>query len=384
MSGAVGKGCPTIAQVEAFPLVLPFRGEFRISRGVIGSGAQGRTVVLVKVTASDGTVGWGEASPIPVWSAETQHSVVTAIRHHLGPAVLGLPVADLDGLHRAMHAAVAPAFGPGMPIAKAGIDIAVHDLLGKVLGVPLWQILGYRRAAAVTLSWTVGGAPDLAAARRSMAEGRERGFRNFNIKVGHDLEYDLALCRLAREMAPEGFLWGDANGGIPPYRAVAHARALQQAGLDVLEQPVPANCLSAWREIRAKVDLPLVVDETVCGPVELLELIRLDAISGLALKVTRNGGLFPSRQCAEIALAAGLMLVSSGLTDAGVAFAANVQLAAAFGVRYPCALNGPQFLAGDILATPLRIEGDQVAVPEGPGLGVEVDEEKVAYYAVAL
>ncbi|MEW6047567.1 MAG: hypothetical protein AB1609_13970, partial [Bacillota bacterium] len=184
--------CPKIVQVDVFPLVLPFRGEFRTSRGLVGSGAQGRTVALVKVTADDGTIGWGEASPLPVWSAETLHSVVTAIRHYLGPAVIGLPIADVDGLHRAMNAAVAPAFGPGMPIAKAGIDIAVHDLLGKVRNIPLWQLLGYRRAESVTLSWTVG-APDLEAARRSIAEGLERGYRNFNIKVGHELDYDLVV-----------------------------------------------------------------------------------------------------------------------------------------------------------------------------------------------
>lgn len=373
----------TIARVEVFPLVLPFRGEFRTSRGVIGAANRGRTVALVRVTADDGTVGWGEASPIPVWSPETLPSVVTAIRDHLGPAVTGRAVDDLDGLHRAMSEAIAPGFGPGMPIARAGIDIAVHDLLGKLRGLPLWALLGYRRAHAVTLSWTIGTA-DLEAARRALEEGLARGYRHFNIKVGHDVRRDVALCEMVREAAPDGVLWGDANGGIPPHRAVAHARALQQAGLDLLEQPVPSDALWAWQELRRRVELPLVVDETVTGPGPLMALIRADAVSGLALKVTRTGGIFPSRQCAEMAMAAGLLLVSSGLTDAGVALAANVHLAAAFGVQLPCALNGPQFLADDVLATPLTIEGDTVAVPEGPGLGVEVDEEKVRRYAVSL
>ena len=372
-----------IARVEVLPLVLPFRGEFRISRGVIGATDRGRTVALVKVTADDGTVGWGESSPIPVWSPETLHSVVGAIRDHLGPAVIGRPVDDLDGLHRAMHEAIAPGFGAGMPIAKAGIDIAVHDLLGKIRGLPLWALLGYRRATTVTLSWTVG-APDLDSARRSIEEGRQRGYRHFNVKVGHDVHHDVALCEMVRKVAPDSVLWGDANGGIPPHRAAAHARALEAAGLDLLEQPVRADAIGTWRELRQRVEIPIVVDETVTGPGPLMELIRADAVSGVALKVTRTGGIFPSRQCAEIAMAAGLLLVSSGLTDAGVALAANVHLAAAFGVELPCALNGPQFLADDVLAAPLAIEGDLVTVPDGPGLGIVVDEEKVRHYAVSL
>lgn len=372
-----------IVTVEAFPVVLPFRGTFRIAGGTVGSPAGGRTVVLVKLTADDGSVGWGEGSPIAVWSAETFESVVTAVRHYLAPAVIGRDAADLDGLHRAMNRAIAPAFGTGMPIAKAAIDIAAHDLLGRAQNRPLWQILGYRRAEKVTLSWTVATG-DLNEAERLVAEGRERGYRNFNIKLGQSAETDLKLCQLVRRLAPDGFLWGDANGGMAPYSAVSRALSLQAAGLDLLEQPVPANHLSTWQELRSRLSIPLCVDESVCGPTELLELIRLNAISAFALKVTRNGGLFPSRQCAEMAGAAGLMLVSSGLTDAGVGLAANVQLAAAFGVSYPCALNGPQFLADDILATTLCRDGGEVTVPEGPGLGITVDEEKVAHYAAAL
>lgn len=370
-----------IAALDIFPLSIPFRAAFRISRGAISP--QGRTVVLVRLTTDTGVFGWGEGSPSVIWSSETHESVVSALRRYLAPAVIGLPLADMDGLHRAMNQAIAPAFGTGMPIAKAAIDIAAHDALGKALGIPLWQMLGYRRSERVSLSWTVS-TTDPDGARKVIAEGLERGYRHFNIKLGNPPEVDLALCRLVREMAPGSFVLGDANGGIPAHSVVARAKALQAAGLDLMEQPLPPNALTAWRELRAKVDLPIAVDETICSPVELMELIRLDAVSAFTTKVTRNAGLFPSRQCVEIARSAGLLVASSGLTDTGVGLAANIQLVAAMGVTVPAALNGPQFLEGDILALPLPHDGADYAISDAPGLGIEVDEEKVAHYSVPL
>lgn len=369
---------PTIVTGEVFAFRLPMRTTFRTSRGVVGGEQSGRTVVLVKLTGDDGSSGWGEASPIANWSPETVTSVLGALRWHFLPAVQGLPVADLDGLHRAMDTAVAPLWGLSLPIARAGIDIAAHDMLTRAMGVPLVTVLSSRRSDHVQLSWTVTGAtPE--AVEASVAEGRQRGYRSANVKLGGAPAWDVELCRQVKRLLPAGYLWGDANGGMPVHEGPARALALEAVGLDLLEQPFAPDRSSACAALLPHLRIPLALDEPVTGPAVLHELLTGRCLSALALKVTRNGGLLPSRRCADMAEAAGLLLVSSGLTDAGVAFAANVQLAAAYGVSRPCALNGPQFLADDILATPLPMDGDVVRVPDLPGLGVEIDEDKVRW-----
>jgi L-alanine-DL-glutamate epimerase-like enolase superfamily enzyme len=265
-----------------------------------------------------------------------------------------------------------------MPIARAGIDIAAHDLLARLLGVPLATLLGSRRSDHVKLSWTVTGATT-DAVEASVAEGQRLGYRNANIKLGGSPAWDLELCSLVRRLLPEGYLWGDANGGISVHEGPARARDLEAAGLDLLEQPFAPDRHHASAALLPRLHIPLALDEPVTGPAALYELLNGNCLSALALKVTRSGGLLPSRRCADLAEAAGLLLVSSGLTDAGIGFAANVQLAAAYGVSQPCALNGPQFLKEDILATRLPQDGDVVRVPDRPGLGVEVDEDRVRW-----
>ena len=364
-----------IASVEAFAVRLPMRAAFATSRGQVGSPESGRVLVLVRLEDEDGRAGWGEAGPIARWSPETPGSVLDAVRRHLGPAVAGLDPADFGGMHAAMDGALAPGRGRGMPIAKAALDLAAHDLLGRRLGVPLWQLLGRRGLPAVRLSWTVLG--DAAA---SVREGLAAGFRDFNVKVGAGAEPDAALVRSVRALAgPSAFIWADANGAYRPHEARAAARALAAAGADVLEQPLAPGALLPCRRLVRDGGLPVALDEAITAPEELAEAASLGALDLLVLKATRSGGLWPSRACAEVALAHGLGLLSSGLTDGGLAFAANVGLAAAFGVARPCALNGPQLLLDDVAAG-LDRDGDTVRAPVRPGLGVEVDGERVARY----
>lgn len=369
----------TIDSSRVYAFRLPMRTTFRTSRGVIGGERSGRTVVLVKLTASDGSVGWGEASPIATWSSETVASVVGTLTDHFLPAIQGLAVADFDGLHHAMDGAIAPVWGLSAPIARAGVDIAAHDLTARALHVPVWYLLGSKRSDRVQLSWTVTGATQ-EAVERSLRNALASGYRSANIKLGGAPAWDTTLCSIVDRFLPGGFLWGDANGGIPVHEGPQRALALERAGLDLLEQPFAPDKHQANAALLPLLRIPLALDEPVTGPAALHELIAGRCLSSLALKVTRTGGLLPSRRCADMAEAAGLQLISSGLTDAGIAFAANVQLAAAYGVERPCALNGSQFLADDILARRLPQDGDIVRVPDAPGLGVEVDEEKVSWY----
>ena len=371
---------PTIEAIEVFSFTLPFEGLFRTSRGTVGSAASGRSIVLTKLTASDGTVGWGEGSPSHTWSPETRESVVSVLRDHFIPAVIGASLADLDGLHAAMNGAIAPLWGLSMPIARAAIDVAAHDALARHYGVPLLDLLGHRRADRVRLSWTVTGSTQ-AEVEESLHDAKERGYRSCNIKVGGSREWDVQLCDLVRSAFPDGFLWADANGGFPPHEARQRMHALVDAGVALLEQPVAPDRPDVSARIAAESPIPVALDESISGPAPLLAMLKQEALTAYTFKVTRTGGLWPAHMCAALADTAGLMLVCSGLTECSVAFAASIHLSAAWGITHPCALNGPQFLTDDIATKSLPREGDTVLVTDDPGLGIEVDEDKVRHLA---
>ena len=135
-----------IDRIELFPVRYPMTGYFKFFAGPAGEA--GRAAVIVKVTADDGTVGWGESVPLPTWSDETLETAVVALRRYLVPALVGHDPLDREGAHRKLDAAIAPAFSTGMPITRAGLDIALHDLAGRAAGRPLHELWGRPRGKA--------------------------------------------------------------------------------------------------------------------------------------------------------------------------------------------------------------------------------------------
>ena len=363
-----------IDRIELFPVRYPMAGYFKFFAGPAGEA--GRAAVIVKITADDGTIGWGESVPLPTWSDETLETAIVALRRYLAPVLMGHDPSDLAGAHHKLDAAIAPAFSTAMPITRAGLDIALHDLAGRAAGVPLHRLWNRPRGGPLTLSWTIN-ARTLDEVDALVAEGRRRGCRNFNIKVAPDPVYDVALARRVRALAPDGFLWADANCGYDPATALAAAPQLADAGVDVLEAPVRPNRIAAYQELKRQGALPIYMDEGVVSPVELAEFIRLGMLDGVAQKPARCGGLWSCRHQIELLQKNGLAFLGSGLTDPDISLAATVALYAAYGLAKPAALNGPQFLAASVLKRPLEVIGGTLAVPEGPGLGIDVDEAKV-------
>jgi muconate cycloisomerase len=156
------------------------------------------------------------------------------------------------------------------------------------------------------------------------------------------------------------------------------APKLAAVGVDVLEAPIKPNHLRGYQRLVRQAALPIYMDEGVVSPVELEEFIHLKMLHGLAMKPSRCGGLLSAKAQIELVQNRGLSWLGSGLTDPDISLAATLCLYGAFGLKKPAALNGPQFLTADVLAKPLAIVGDRAEVPTGPGLGIEVDEEKIA------
>ncbi len=364
-----------IDRVEAFPLRYPTTGFFKFFAGA--HGATGRAAVIVKVTADDGTVGWGQSVPVEKWSDETLEASTIAIRDYYAPALIGHDPLDIAGAHHIMDLTIHAGFSTGMPLTRAGIDIALHDLSGKWLGQSLSEMWNRPRGGPLTLSWTVN-VRSLDEVEDTLREGHERGYRNFNIKVAPDPTFDIELARIVRRAAPTGFLWADANGGYDPQTALAAAPRLADVGVDVLESPLRPNQISGYQALKRQGALPILMDEGIVSPVELEEFIRLKMLDGVAMKPSRCGGLMSNKRQIEILEQEGLMWLGSGLSDPDISLAAALSLYAAFGLQRPAALNGPQFLNADVLKTPLQIVDGTAQVPVGPGLGIEVDEQKIA------
>lgn len=372
-----------IAAIEVFVLEFPFRTPFLIAGGVAGRPGEPSARVFVRLESEGGAVGWGEATPTPRWTYETTETIVSTLRKYLAPAVVGIELWNFDALHRAMNRAISPGVTTGSPLAKSAIDIAAHDALGRALGVPVHRLLGGRRRSEFDLSWMISvsdpsGAGDLA------RQGLDAGYDVFDVKVGmHGEAGDAELVRATREVAGDRVIQVDANRGYSLAAAKRQARRFAESGVTLFEQPLNGFNLSGYASLCAESAVEIGLDESLRAVADLIEYVRADAIHVAVAKLQRNAGFHVSRQLCETAAAAGLGLSMSGLTETDLGLAAGLQLAAAFGIS-PLQLNGPQYIDTPFLSERVWKGGGKVRLPEGPGLGVEVDEQWVRRNSVEV
>ncbi len=373
-----------VISVEAFPVEVPVTKTFAFASGTAGAAGSVVIVPFVKVTDSDGNVGWGEGRPSPSWNYETANSILSTIRDYLAPAVLGMQASDRWGLHHRMRSVIGLGPSTGMPVAKAALDIALHDLAARAAGLTLRAFLGGsddRRE--VELSYTVTS-HEPGAVREEVAKAKTAGFRHLNFKIGVEAVTDVAVAQAIREEAgPAAFVWADANQCLALHEARLLCERLRDVGTDVLEQPLRADTPHLMSRLRESTLLPLATDESTVSPADFLGLASIGAVDYLVVKVTRSGGLWPTMQQIAVADAAGLQLLVSGLTDCMLTKAAACAAAAAVGFTGPAAMNGSQFLDDtELFPTKTEIErGGVVRLGSGTGLGISPDEAAVRRHA---
>ena len=364
-----------IASIETFTHNYPTVGWFKFFQAPDGS-SPGRPSVIVKITADNGVVGWGQSVPAHRWSYETTESVQTTITKYLTPALIGLDVFDEEKIAAAMKATIANSFSTGQPICKAGIDLALFDLTGKILGQNAAQRWKKQPVSGIALSWTLNPR-SFEELESEIANAHSRGYRHFNLKIAPNPTFDLEACARIKRLAPDAYLWVDANGGYDEATALHIAPKLADLGVPVFEQPLPANRITSYQKLKQQGALPILMDEGIVSAVELEEFIKLRCIDGIATKVARGGGITEVRRQIETIEKYGLMWLGSGLTDPDISLAASLSAYAAFGLKFAAALNGPQYLLGSVLKQPLQCSGGTIAAPTGPGLGIDVDDAKL-------
>ncbi len=370
----------TIARFDLYPVRLPVIKSFTFASGSAGDVGEKAPHLFVKLTDSAGNVGWGEGRPVAAWSYETLQTITQSIRHQLAPALIGHDPLDRWGLGHKMQRVIGRGPSTGQPIAKAALDMAVHDLAAKAAGMSLRAFLGgSNERNTMALSYTLTG-HDRTSIQQEMAEGKAAGFQHFNFKAAVAPETDIEVAETVKAEIPAGgFVWADANQGFQLHAARRVARAFEAIGVDLLEQPLPADQRHLLHNLRQSTAIPLAVDEASVSPADFFHYAAAGLVDYLVIKLTRSGGIWPTLQQIAVAESAGLPLILSGLTDGLLTKMAVCQVALAHGFAGPAALNGSQFTDESALFPDKAAHerAGRVHLTERPGIGVEPDEERL-------
>src|ERR1043166_2483435 len=184
----------SIGRIDAFPLIYPTKGRFKFFEGPKGR-PDGRAAVLIKITASNGIIGWGQSVPVPRWSYETLETTYSTTTRSLAPELIGQNPFDDAAINEIFQRTIAPSFSTGQPICKAGLDLALWDLKGKLLNLPLAEQWQRKPLERVGLSWTLNPRR-IEDVEQLVQEGLSCGYQHFNVKIAPDLKFDLELCAM--------------------------------------------------------------------------------------------------------------------------------------------------------------------------------------------
>jgi muconate cycloisomerase len=378
-----------VERVETFVVSLPERRAH-----VMASIKQKQgDYVIVRVEA-EGLVGYGEATVLKEWGGdfgryygEHPSTTVTLIDELLGPAIIGEDALRIETVLEKMDHAIR-----GYPYAKASLDIALHDLVGKALGVPVYQLLGGAYRDRIKLAHSLGFM-ETGQLLKEVEDAVEEGVRTIKLKVGGDAARDTNVVREVRKLIGEDIeITVDANQGWPDVRTAVRAiRDMEDSRILFAEQPVEG--LRAMSAVAAAVDTDIMADESAWSPYDIVEIAAAGAASLISIYTTKPGGLRRASKVAAVAEAHGFACNVNGSAETGVGNAANLHLAAAMkpvSLASVVPVSAPaegqptktvgRFYMDDIITEPFRYEDGALVVPSGPGLGIEIDEDKVRKY----
>jgi muconate cycloisomerase len=361
--------------------IAPIAIRLPMIKPVIMAGEEVRQAdnVLVRIETDTGLVGWGEAASAPTMTGETIESMVAAIRH-MTSSLIDREVADIGGALATMDGRMYGNHG-----AKAAIEIALHDLVGKATGQPVHVLLGSKQRSRIAIMGVIGGG-DYDGDLKDAAKKKADGFTTFKIKVGIDTpDKDAARTRdICRILGADALISADANQGFSTEEGVAFMRAVAGSGLDFFEQPVSSDDLAGMAKVAAAGDIAIGADEGIHSLHDIQSHHDRQAARGVSLKAIKLGGIRgvvdAGRLCGKLGMSVN---VSCKTGESSIACAAALHIAAVIpDISWGLTLtNGA--LGQDITATPIHIERGFAETLDRPGLGVEVDEDRVQRHRLA-
>jgi muconate cycloisomerase len=367
----------------------PIEGQVRREIAIVSSLGEHivGNYVLVHVADEAGHIGLGEASVTSIWSGETQAGTIAVIREVLAPLVVGADPFDSEWIGRRLERATF-----GNSFARAALEMALLDLQGQILNVPVYKLLGGKDRPPIAaepslrlqfvlgsdrgirLKFVIGAVePNIAAERARGMVGK--GWRAIKVKVGRDPRGDVDRLKAVRDaIGPDVFLSVDANGGYTVEQACWVSPHFEKLEVALFEQPTRRGDHLAMAEVRQRSGIPIMADESVFTAQDVVEVIRHRAADLLSLYPGKHGGIRATQYLARMAAAAGITCTIGSNLEREVATAAMAHVAVAtpniLCERFPGDLIGPLYFEKPLTTPPLRYSADRLFVPEGPGLGV--------------
>ncbi|SDD97066.1 muconate cycloisomerase [Cupriavidus sp. YR651] len=366
----------TISAIEAILVDLPTIRAHQLAMATM----QQQTLVIVRLRCSDGTEGIGEATTIGglSYGDESPEGIKLTIDTYLAPALVGQ---DATNVHAAM--ARLNKVARGNRFAKSALESALLDAQGKRLGVPLATLLGGAVRDTLPVLWTLASgdtARDIEEAERLLAERRHNTFK---LKIGRrSVRDDVAhVAAIKRALGDRARVTVDVNQAWNEADAATGIAMLEAAGIDLIEQPTPREQRTALARLAARFIVPIMADEAVTGPEDAMELARIGGADVFALKIAKSGGIFGMLRTAAVGDAAGIALYGGTMLEGSVG-----TIAAAHGfctlpqLAWGTELFGPLLLKDDVVTARPTYQDFALHLPRGPGLGLSLDEDKLAHY----
>ncbi len=322
--------------------------------------------IILRLETDTGHTGYGEAPPTGVITGDTAEGICGAFRAHLGPLLLGREVDDPEPLMKQVQKALIHNTSP-----KAAADMALWDLSGQLLGVPVYRMLGSaRRRLTTDITISVNPPEHMAEDARAAVA---RGFDCLKVKVGIDPALDTARLSAIRAAVPENtVLRIDANQAWSPRQAVRILNSMQEKGLnlELVEQPVPAGDLEGLRFVTQNSDVPVLADEAVFSPMDALRVLESRSADLVNIKLMKCGGITPALQIAAVADLFGAECMIGCMLEGPVSVNAAVHLACARSCITRVDLDGPMLCASNPVRGGSLFDGRDIQVSDAPGLGV--------------
>lgn len=366
---------PIVERIETLLVDLPTIRPHKLSVATM----DGQTLMLVKVHCSDGIVGIGEGTTIGglAYGGESPEGMKLAIDTYFEPVIMGQDATRVQALMARIGKMVKE-----NRFAKSAVETALLDAHGKRLGLPVSELLGGRRRDRLPVAWTLASGDtgkDVAEAERMLGLRRHRIFK---LKIGaKGLKEDIAhVAAIKRALGERGAVRVDVNMAWSETEAAYGMAALADAGCELVEQPV--NSPAALARLVRRFPVALMADEALTGPESAFDLAKIAGADVFAVKIEQSGGLYNAQRVAAIADAAGIGLYGGTMLEGAVGTIASAQVFSTFAnLQWGTELFGPLLLTEELLARPLDYSDFELTVPAGPGLGIELDEERIAFFA---
>jgi len=365
-----------IETVEAILVDLPTIRAHQLAMAVM----QRQTLVIVRLCCSDGVEGLGEATTIGglSYGEESPEGIKLAIDTYLAPALVGQ-----DATNARAALARLEKVARGNRFAKSALETALLDAQGKRLGVPVATLLGGAVRSRLPVLWTLASGDTARDIDEAEALLQSRRHNAFKLKIGRrDVASDVAhVSRIKQALGDRARVTVDVNQAWDEAEAAGAIARLEAAGVDLIEQPIPRANLAGMARLAARFVVPIMADEAVCTPEDALDIARLGAADVLALKIAKSGGILEMGRTAAVGDAAGMALYGGTMLEGSIGSVASAHgFATLPRLAWGTELFGPLLLKDDIVAVRPVYDDFSLELPAGPGLGLALDEDKLAFY----